>query len=257
MNDGRITAVGRTRHGQSACGRDGHRSARQDRHAGARRRAQSSRLHRCAHRHHVGGELHARQPARSAPALRVLRHRRDAEPRPRSRRAALSAARVAVTGRRAVSHRRTRHRHAERGTECRLLEGRGLRRDDGGRGAGGGARAGREESGHRQDLGGRPEQDGHAAAAVALSADHRGGARARPARGRARVLPGRREGAAARRHRRLRARHSRPRGGRGDHDAVQAASAGLRHPESAGHAAVAWPISRGSARRFRLARSTS
>ena len=51
-------------------------------------------IHRCAHRHHGGGELHARQPARSAPALRVLRHRRDIEPWPRSRRDPLSTARA-------------------------------------------------------------------------------------------------------------------------------------------------------------------
>ena len=39
----------------------------------------------------------------------------------------------------------------------------------------------------------------------------------RPSRGRPRLLPGRREGAAARRHRRLRTRHPRPRSGRRDH----------------------------------------
>ena len=92
------------------------------------------------------------------------------------------------------------------GPNAGVLEGCGVRRHDRGRRAGRGARAGREESGPRQDLGGRPEQDGHTASTVAVSADHRGGTRARPSRRRARVLPGRCERAASRRHRRLRAR---------------------------------------------------
>ena len=105
-------------------------------------------------------------------------------------------------------------------------------------GAAGCPRACCEESRLRQDLGGRQEQDGHAAAAVALSSDHRGSPHARAARDRARLLPCRREGAAARRYRRFRARHPRPRSGRRDHGALQGTSAGLRDPEPAGHAAI-------------------
>ena len=92
-----------------------------------------------------------------------------------------------------------------------------VRRHDRERGAAGCPRAGGEESRLREDLGGRQEQDRHAAAAVALSPDHRGSARARAPRRRTRVLPCRREGAVARRHRRVRARDPRSRSGRRDH----------------------------------------
>ena len=126
----------RPRHVQGARGCHGRRSAWQDGHPGAHRRAQPPWLHRRAHRHHGSGELHTRQPARSSAALCLLRHRRDAESWSRSRRAALRAARHAHTRCGALSDRRARHRDAERRTERGLLEGRGLRRDDGGRGAG-------------------------------------------------------------------------------------------------------------------------
>ena len=79
-------------------------------------------------------QLHASNLLDHLRRYAYLRHRRDGEPGPRSRRAALRAAGDAHPRRGALPHRRTRHRDAECRAECGVLEGCGVRRHDRGRG---------------------------------------------------------------------------------------------------------------------------
>ena len=119
----RITQVGTRGAIAAASWRHGRRSSGQDGHACSRRRPQPSRLHRRADGRHVLDSLHAREPARSSSSLRLLRNRRHAEHGPRPRRTAVRTAGQASRRRRALSHGRPRHRHAERRDRTRCTGG--------------------------------------------------------------------------------------------------------------------------------------
>ena len=106
--------------------------------------------------------------------------------------------------RRALPHGRTRPHHAGAGPLRRAVLGQHR-----GRGSQGRAGAGRQQSGHREDLGGRPGRQVQEDAARDLRPRDRRGAQAEAPRHGPHLQPVRRQGAAEGRARRLRARRAR------------------------------------------------
>ena len=103
----------------------------------------------------------------------LLRGGRGDEPRPGRRPGGAPGARRADSGRGVVPDGRTRHHDAGAGPLRRAVLG-----EHGGRGPQGRPGTGRQQGGHRQDLGGRPRRQVQEAAAGDLRADHRRGAQA-------------------------------------------------------------------------------
>ena len=234
VENGTFTRIGKKGELVPPDGAQARRPDRQDGHARTHRCAQPPWLH--GREGHDDGrrQLHARESRRPSASLCVLRDCGDAQHGGRSRGIAVPGTSGTHQGCRVVSNRGQRDRPAQRRSGRRVPEGSRVRSDDrsGGQKSGSGAR--RQESGHRQDLGGRSIRHREEAAAAHVSGDHRGGPHTQSPCGRPYLRSGRCQRASASRHRRFRPWRARQGCRRRIPRADQAAAEGLRHTEPAG-----------------------